>query len=62
MKLVLGLLGVGLKRASPRGQEESVKEFFVRHLGEEAYERIVDPFISGVSVTTRQNDLASFSF
>ena len=28
--------------------DESVKAFFVRHLGEEAFDRIIDPFVSGI--------------
>jgi oxygen-dependent protoporphyrinogen oxidase len=45
-KAVAGAMGF----VSPKqkDKEETIKEFVCRHLGEEVFERVVDPFISGV--------------
>ncbi|KAL1206252.1 Protoporphyrinogen oxidase 1 [Cardamine amara subsp. amara] len=41
----LGALGI---RPSPPGREESVEEFVRRNLGNEVFERLIEPFCSGV--------------
>lgn len=42
---LLGAIGF----ISPKpSSEESVKDFFIRHLGDEIFQRVIDPFISGI--------------
>eukprot|EP01024_Parvocaulis_polyphysoides_P070033 TRINITY_DN8615_c0_g3_i1.p1 TRINITY_DN8615_c0_g3~~TRINITY_DN8615_c0_g3_i1.p1 ORF type:complete len:558 (-),score=83.19 TRINITY_DN8615_c0_g3_i1:276-1910(-) len=48
-KIRLGLGAVGiLKTPPPQGVEESVESFIRRNLGEEMFERLIEPFCSGV--------------
>ncbi|CAL5357876.1 unnamed protein product [Camellia sinensis] len=46
-KLRAGFGALGL-RPSPPGHEESVEEFVRRNLGDEVFERLIEPFCSGV--------------
>jgi len=47
-KIRAGLGAIGLGRDPMPEHEESVKEFVSRNLGEEAFQRLIDPFVSGV--------------
>ncbi|NEP56955.1 MAG: protoporphyrinogen oxidase [Symploca sp. SIO2G7] len=53
LRALLGAIGlmpppsIGAKRAQ-KAEEETVKQFFYRHLGHEVTERLVAPFVSGV--------------
>lgn len=46
-KIRAGFGAIGL-RPSPPGHEESVEEFVRRNLGDEVFERLIEPFCSGV--------------
>ncbi|XVF22208.1 hypothetical protein REPUB_Repub12eG0153900 [Reevesia pubescens] len=46
-KLRAGLGAMGVRRPPP-GHEESVEEFVRRNLGDEVFERLIEPFCSGV--------------
>ena len=43
----IGIGAIGIRPPAP-DREESVKEFVSRNLGSEAFERLIEPFCSGV--------------
>jgi len=47
-KIRAGLGAIGLRMPKEEGKEETVKEFVTRNLGDEAFQRLIEPFCSGV--------------
>ena len=47
-KLAAAFGAMGLTDAPPSIDEENIRQFVVRNLGEEVFDRVIDPFVSGV--------------
>lgn len=47
-KIRAGLGAIGIKPSPPEGTEETVEEFITRNLGVEVFQRLIEPFCSGV--------------
>ncbi|MEG4623527.1 protoporphyrinogen oxidase [Microcoleus sp. w1-18aA5] len=59
----LGFVGPAMgDRLSQQGDEETVSQFFRRHLGQEVMQRLVEPFVSGVYAGDPQQLSAAAAF